>query len=90
MTHPDFDFARREEADFAFQRVGVRAGRIKTNFGHVAAASHHFLRAKIDLDTVLSTFARIDFSEAKARTAGNPSISKTEIVEHYARAADEC
>jgi len=87
-VHADFDFVTRSEADFAFQRVGVRAGTIKPEFGSVAATSHHFLRANADLDIVLRRFRSLDFSEVKARTAGNPSISKTEIVALYSEACD--
>lgn len=82
-SHPDFSFVDRGSADFAFQRVGVRAGAAKTEFESVATASHHFIRANIPLETLLARFARIDFSEVKMRTAGNPSISKTEIVALY-------
>ncbi|WP_295512894.1 hypothetical protein [uncultured Sulfitobacter sp.] len=85
-VHPDFDFVTRDEADFAFQRIGARAGAVKTSFGQVSASSHHFLRARRSVAELLSTFRGIDFSEAKARTAGNPSISKTEIVALYAAA----
>lgn len=83
LTHPDFSFVDRASADFAFQRVGARAGATKTVFDSVAAASHHFIRANIPFETLLERFARIDFSEVKMRTAGNPSISKTELVALY-------
>ena len=85
LSHPDFSFVNRTAADFAFQRVGVRAGAVKMEFDSVAATSHHFIRANIPLDILLARFASIDFTEVKARTAGNPSISKTEIVALYAR-----
>lgn len=83
-SHPDFSFVDRDSADFAFQRVGVRAGAIKAEFGLVAAASHHFIRANIPLETLIERFREIDFSEVKVRTAGNPSISKMELVALYA------
>ncbi len=82
-THPDFDFVTRDKADFAFQRIGARAGAIKPRFEAVAAASHHFLRANGSLNDLLTFFRKIDFSDAKARTAGNPSISKMELVALY-------
>lgn len=86
-VHPDFSFVRREAADFAFQRVGVRAGTVKVRFEAASAASHHFIRSNVPLESLLSRFAEIDFSDVKARTAGNPSISKTELVALYTEAA---
>lgn len=82
-THVDFEFVSREEADFAFQRVGVKAGTIKTDFDTVAATSHHFLRARIDVNRFAERLHAIDFDDVKFRTAGNPSISKTELVALY-------
>jgi hypothetical protein len=84
-THPDFDFVPRGQADFAFQRVGVRAGALKTDLSEIAAASHHFLRARIAPDRLAAALRSIDFTEVKSRTAGNPSISKTELIALYAQ-----
>lgn len=89
-AHPDFDFVSRECADFAFQRVGARAGAVKTDFSTVASTSHHFIRANINIETLLHRMHIIDFSEVKSRTAGNPSISKTEIVSLYSEVENAC
>ena len=85
-THPDFDFVGRGEADFAFQRVGAQAGLSPGWHGMKSPSSHYFLKSKRrDID-VRSVLAAADWSLAKARSAGNPSISKTELVAGYAAA----
>ena len=80
-THKDFDFVKSwEEPDFAIQRVGSAAGRIHTNF-NLDENSHHFIKANVP--GVRDRLASIDFASIAARTAGNPSVSKAEIVEAY-------
>lgn len=89
LTHLDFAYTTREEADFAFQRVGVRAGAVKDMPNdRLAAPSHHFIRV-LDRSAVAQVRARltaIDWDAVKHRTAGNPSISKAEIVKLYSDA----
>jgi len=83
--HADFDFVTRPEADLAFQRVGVRAGAIKHDFAAVADASHFFIRARLLSPEILaSRLKALEFSEIRLRTAGNPSISKSELIGFYA------
>ena len=81
--HPDFKFVSRNEGDFAIQRVGANAGKLKTCIGDIAESSHYFLRANGSSAELLSVFQELDFSDARSRTAGNPSIAKTEIVSLY-------
>lgn len=87
-SHPDFTYTDRSQADFAFQRVGARAGTIKDT-GPVSrglsAPSHHFIRVtdRTQVARVRACFEALDWSTIKHRTAGNPSIAKTEIVAHY-------
>lgn len=80
FTHKDFVFVEKEEADFAIQRVGVAAGKVKTDFKNYARASHYFLKASQEVREV---FERIDWSSVKGNTAGNPSISKSELINLY-------
>lgn len=75
-SHPDFRFTTPDGADFALQRVGVNAGRIKTDLG-VSEQSHYFIQGNI------ATFRALDFNGVKFNTAGNPSIAKSEIVALY-------
>lgn len=86
LTHPDFAFVERHQAHFAVQRVGARAGTIKPEFAHVAASSHHFIRATGDARILAHHLATLDLHALAARTAGNPSLSKREIVGAYMRA----
>lgn len=91
VTHPDFTFQRVPEgAAFAFQRVGVQAGRTKgLDATHLAPPSHYFLVPRTGLPgpELRRRLDSLDWSQIKARTAGNPSISKAELVEAY-RAAE--
>lgn len=81
----DFIFTNRKTADIAFQRVGVKAGTIKgcAAFPNIADASHLFITTtKPDVAKILKV---IDWSAIKFNTAGNPSISKRELINEYAR-----
>lgn len=75
-----FELVKPALSDFAIQRVGGRAGLIRTtdrmNF---SAESHYFIRAH-DL-RVLPVFQNVDFDTVKFNTAGNPSVSPSELIE---------
>ena len=88
MAHPDFAFTTRDTADFAVQRVGVRAGAVKDDPHTRAVGSHHFIKALAPLDTVRARFEALDVDSVKHNTSGNPSIAKTEIVALYAAQVD--
>lgn len=84
LTHPDFCFTTKDHADFAFQRIGVRAGLVTRQFAHRAASSHYFLKATHDqTPSVEMLLSQISWEGIKHRTAGNPSISKRELVAAY-------
>lgn len=74
-----FQFVKKEQADFAIQRVGVAAGKVKQDFMHLAETSHYFLQAPPE---VYELFKKISWEKVKYNTAGNPSISKVELIEH--------
>ena len=83
-THPDFDFVDDpRDADFAIQRVGKDAGSIVDNLEQ-ELKSHYFIRA--NKRGVLRRMRKLNFRDLAARTAGNPSLAKTEIVSAYAQA----
>lgn len=86
-THPDFRFLKLPEgAAFAFQRVGAAAGRTKAlDAKNLAPPSHYFLapRAGLSGEVLRATLDAIDWQPIKERTAGNPSISKAELIEAY-------
>lgn len=81
-AHPDFDFVTKDAGAFAVQRVGANAGRIKLDFDSCAMSSHYFIRPL--RSTVLDTMRRIDFDTVRFDVAGNPSVSKGELVALYA------
>ena len=78
--HPDFEFTTSQNADFAIQRVGVNAGTIKTDLS-VSKQSHYFVKSLVT--GVEDIMRGIDFARVKHDTAGNPSISKHEVIVLY-------
>lgn len=75
-----FELVEPAQSDFAIQRVGGRAGLIRTldrmNF---SAESHYFIKAHDS--RVLPVFQRVNFDTVKFNTAGNPSVSPSELIE---------
>jgi hypothetical protein len=59
------------------QRVGANAGRIHYNFD-LSESSHFFILGKVQ-----HRMRQLDLARVAANTAGNPSISKSEIVRLY-------
>lgn len=78
-THPNFEFTAASCADFALQRVGARAGLVHHNF-KASPNSHYFIKGDVE-----AVMARLDFAAAAKNVAGNPSLSKAEIVSLYDR-----
>ena len=75
-----FELVEPSKSDFAIQRVGGRAGLIRTtdrmNF---SAESHYFIKAHDK--RVLPVFQQVNFDTVKFNTAGNPSVSPSELIE---------
>lgn len=85
--HKDFRFLpgkAASEGDFAIRRVGARAGRISRNLT-ASKSSHYFMKASPGVADVEHVMRQIDFTACAGRTAGNPSLAQTEIVELYTR-----
>lgn len=85
-THPDFEFTTSDDADFAIQRVGARAGRIHHDFV-LSKNSHYFIRVT-DRSTqsttcVESIMVLLNLTSAAGNVAGKPSLAKSEIVARY-------
>lgn len=77
MTHPDFVFTKRDEADFMVRRIGGHVGKVHREFEQ-SDGSNYFIRAKKHyVETILT---EIDFTPVAARTTGNPSLTKPELV----------
>lgn len=85
-NHAHFRFTTAEQAHFAFQRVGARAGLVSVEGLCKSPQSHYFIRAVTDRDELFDRLRGIDWSEIKARTAGNPSIGKGELIAAYTAA----
>lgn len=85
LTHPDFSFVGKSDADFAIRRVGGRAGAVIEDFANYSAQSHYYIKAHRSVAHVKAILKAADWSEARENNAGNPSISKRELVSGYAR-----
>jgi hypothetical protein len=87
LVHPDFEFVKSpHSADFAFQRVGARAGLVSKEGLGKSPQSHYFIKSRKDSDVLMRRLSRIDWNNIKSRTAGNPSIGKSELISEYKRA----
>ena len=83
-----FGLAEPANSDFAIQRVGGRAGLIRiTDRMNFSAESHYFIQAYDP--RVLSVFQKVNFDAVKFNTAGNPSVSPSELVELWIAKAKE-
>jgi N6-adenosine-specific RNA methylase IME4 len=81
--HEDLEFLPPErvaEADILFQRVGVGAGTIKYDLTEGSPESHFGLKCSEDVEAILQT---INWNSTKHNTAGNPSISKSDLLKAY-------
>jgi len=81
--HEDLEFLspeRVDEADLLFQRVGVGAGTIKFDLAEHSPESHFCLKCSEDAEAILIT---INWNSIKHNTAGNPSISKSDVLKAY-------
>ena len=82
-SHPHFEFlGSAQGADVSIQRVGGDAGRIREEDFHRRSESSHFF-LKLNHKDALTRLKQIDFESVKFNTAGNPSISKSEVIELY-------
>lgn len=82
-THDHFSFVRPQDAHFAFQRVGARAGLVSREGLRKSPQSHYFLRSHVGEGTLFDRLDAIDWNPVKWRTAGNPSIAKSELIGCY-------
>ena len=75
-----FSIVPAEQADFSIQRVGGGAGTIRTkDFKNYSKLSNYFIKAHDN--RVLPLFQKVDFTQVKFNTAGNPSVSPSELIE---------
>lgn len=81
-NHSDFEFTTADCADFAIQRVGQHAGRLHRNF-QASLNSHYFIKANVT--GIEKTMRSLDLQAVAKRTAGKPSLAKTELVALYTK-----
>lgn len=85
----DFKFVKSNcDPDFAIRRVGVNAGRIFTENPHLCSEQSHLFVKVVNrgrCEKVIENLRVLDLEhmEKKFQTAGNPSISKSEICRFY-------
>jgi len=83
-----FELVEPAQSDFAIQRVGGRAGLIRlADRMNFSAESHYFIQAHDP--RVLPVFQQVDFDTVKFNTAGNPSVSPSELIELWVAKATE-
>jgi predicted RNA methylase len=81
-----FTITEPDDADFSIQRVGGKAGTIRTEeFKSYSRQSHYFFKQHDS--RVLEIFKGIDFDEVRYNTAGNPSVSPSELVKLWIKNA---
>ena len=99
QTHPDFEFIsvgsnptdeekekQRDEADFCVRRVGAAAGTVYDCRGekYKDFKSHYYIKARqTDVRRTLSSIVWDYHESPKFDTAGNPSISKNDLIRFY-------
>ena len=81
-THKDFQFVSKTYADFAIRRVGGLAGKCFTEFDDYSESSNYFLKGSE------TTYKKLDslyslFKDTARNVAGNPSLSKAELIDIY-------
>ena len=78
-TTEDFEFVKKEEADYSIRRCGFHAGDIEDL--NVSEESHYFIKDKNNAIKILKS---LNYPDA-LNTAGPKSISKQEIIKEYER-----
>lgn len=89
LVHKDFSFTTKLGADYSIRRVGVLAGKINNSL-EFAESSNYFIKSNINKNLLYNRFEDLynDFNIAAKNTAGNPSLSKTELIYLYSRKYD--
>jgi len=80
-THKNFSFVTAETADFSIRRVGGSAGKVNEH-NNYAAASNYFIKGEVKEEFMS---LEQEFRDAAKNTAGNPSLSKGELIYLYTR-----
>lgn len=89
-THPHWTWCNYANATHALRRVGIKAGRLLSS-RNASPASHYFIKSCIDISLIEKNFENLWNNcwskeitpHPKWDVAGNPSLSKSEIVADY-------
>lgn len=80
-----FSFCSANEADFALRRVGVFAGKLFIEHSKYKPASHYYIKINniYNKEEIIQLFENSFeyFQIAAKNTAGNPSLSKNELIQ---------
>jgi hypothetical protein len=83
--HKDWVWTDKKSATYAMRRVGGLAGKCFTDFEQYATASHYFFTCdEVVYNRLVSLYT--EFQKISKNTAGNPSLSKGELVHIYKKA----
>jgi len=77
-----FDFVSKDDGEFAIRRVGGLAGKVILSFEDYKEPSHYFIKSKIDIEDLLDILVDgyPQFNSIAKNSAGNPSLSKYELI----------
>ena len=77
-----FDFCKKKDADFAIRRVGGLSGKVIIDFENYKEPSHYYIKANNNKEELINNLIDCydEFKEASRNTAGNPSLSKGELI----------
>lgn len=78
-----FKFTTKDQGDFAIRRVGGLAGKVLKEFDSYSPSSHYFIKStSIDSDKLYKLINNLflELNKTSKNTAGNPSLSKDELI----------
>lgn len=74
-----FLFTTKTEANFAIRRIGSLAGKVITDYKNYKESSHYFIKASDEIKDKINTLYK-SLNNVSKNTAGNPSLSKDELI----------
>ena len=77
-----FEFTSKADGEFAIRRVGGLAGKVILDFEDYQESSHYYIKSKIDIEDLIDALeSGFQFlNNAASNSAGNPSLSKYELI----------
>jgi len=77
-----FNFVNKDDAHFAIRRVGGLAGKIILDFYDYKESSHYYIQSLIDVEDLIDIIEEgySELNEIAKNSAGNPSLSKYELI----------